>query len=635
MKFTRAIQLTLVSIFTLATVGCNSSKYKNYDEQINELNKLMSTNDINVSSSFQVNNKITPLVNLYSDEEKIIQAYKDSDRSFREVFLKDSYILEGHGFAVFTGLNNESLFPEETGNVDMRDFIVEIDKNSNSDLLITKINYKRMATLSKIDIESGELYDIYQRLNVDLEKLPFYVYYKDGCVSGFSIVLDEYTKTSLSSGFVCRIDYEVFGYGDRLIKQSIDIEQYKKIDMQTMLIVQKDVANYYNQKPSLIFQTYGNFFINGPKDDDVIGRFGFIDNEENMLDITFKETSYNEETQECTYFFAGKAFVITIRTLNVLNELDTLEMVINHNHEDSIIYDYARARIVMASENKIKIIDYSSLNVIKEYDVEGEILNIINHSDVYHIMTLTEGTVSEYVKDTSCKGNIYIINTTSLDILDVIQVNTCPFNTTIDNRGNIIISPASGQNVKLYIFDINEKTLSTLKGYSVWSKCYLDYNSDEDFVIAKSPDGRCVTFHYEDGQYVARLNDLSKYASEGWTVYLKYGSYLVSYGNIIDASDWRDLKTTELIRTVDRFATIFCDNNCVYILNECIEDHQIIENTSSLIRISFKDGEITQDIINISLNYKDISFGLIKDDLVYLYDYKNQEFHIFDISNVL
>lgn len=306
MKLARALQLSLVSTFALATASCTFINEFKYGSQINELNTVMNTQKISFSVGVQLNDDSEIILNTYSDGEKIIQT-SPLTRSVREIFYKDAYLLEGNGFKVLIGANNESLITNKDGNLNMRDYITSVSKESTSDLLITTINYEKMASVLGIELDTSD----FSVLGVDSKKVPFHITYQNGIITGFAFVFDDYVNALNPIYHTYRTFYTIYGYGKYLNEEKIDLSKYTKVDMETLLVVQRDIQLYIEHKPGLSFSPL-NRYMSVPNPEDVIGVLYFRDNGDTVCTITFGETIYNEERQECTYYYAGRAFYLQL-----------------------------------------------------------------------------------------------------------------------------------------------------------------------------------------------------------------------------------------------------------------------------------------------------------------------------------
>ena len=127
--------------------------------------------------------------------------------------------------------------------------------------------------------------------------------------------------------------------------------------------------------------------------------------------------------------------------MDYLNCVETIDsnQTIDYKRGNLLRFDYNYKHVVMKmTNNSFSIFDINTLKTAKTYEVEGDIVNILIHEEVYHIMTVTKYDENNR-NDANCEGKIYVISGLTLEIVDTISLNTYPYSTAVDKRGDIII----------------------------------------------------------------------------------------------------------------------------------------------------------------------------------------------------
>lgn len=642
MTIKKIVQLLLVSLFAFGVAGCTIINEAKYGAQINELNTLFNTQRVYFGMSSQMNNEHSDTTTFYADEEKIIQGVV-SYKGFKEIYLKDAYLLEGDKFKVLIGLNNEHLFSDGPGNIDMRNYITKIDSQSTSDILMTTINYKKMASAAKIDLNNSELSELYSILKVDLANLPFYVFYKNGIITKFSIVLDKYAHDIQSSIKTYRINYSVYGYEQNLKTANINIEEYTKVDVDTLLEVQKDIEMYYRSggKQHLVLeQTTPNGFINEPKQDEVVAKLKYNTISGTVVrEVKYKETTYNNDTLEHEYRFAGKTFSVGLRMIKALIEVDRISLALNYKLDNPIAYDSERDRILFKSGNVLKIFNTSNISIENTISVEGDIVNVFNHGSVYHVIATTshpEDFPQKYsYNDEEFESKIYVIDPISFETLEIITIQSFSYATIIDKRNNVIISSGLGSHNPLYLYDSTDKTITKITEKSLdyeYGRCKLIYNSDEDFFIAYHQDlsGGPTFYYFENGKYIRGPKPPECRNISFGDVYFCVNNFLLNSSALFDISDWSNPIEYDVMKNIHASYVIrFRDKDNLYVAG-CArsDDRYFIIN-----KIEIKSGQnprITS--INVKGKIQGFTFGCVKDGRYYLYNNENEAIVVFNPS---
>lgn len=641
MTIKRIVQSLLVSLFALGIAGCTIINEAKYGAQINELNTLFNTQRVYFGMSAQMNNEYSDATTFYADEEKIIQGVA-SYKGFREIYLKDAYLLEGDEFKVLIGLNNDPLFSNGPGNIDMRDYITKIDSQSTSDILMTTINYKKMASAAKIDLNNSELSELYSVLKVDLANLPFYVSYSNGIITNFSIVLDKYAHDIQSSIKKYRINYNVYGYDNNLKTANINIEDYTKVDVDTLLEVQKDIEAYYKSggKQHLVLeQAKPISFINNPKQDEVIAKLKYNSSSGRVVkEVKFKETKYNKNTLEYEYRFAGKTFSVGLQIIKALTEINRISLSLGHGLYAPIAYDCERERILLGRDNNVRVFNTSSLTVESSIDIEGDVVNIFNHRNVYHVIATTnypEDFPEEYnYNDEEFESKIYVIDPASLTIIETITIQSYSFATIVDNRNNIVISSGLGSHNPIYLYNSVDRTIDKITKNTLqyeYGRCKLTYNSDDDFFVVYHQDlssGNPRFYYYENGEYIVHAAPSESINITNGDIYFSIDNYLLDSNSLINIADWSNPIAYNVMSGIHPSSVIrFRDKDNLYIVGASNNDDRYF----IIKKIDIKSSQQPRILsVNVAGSIKGYTFGFVKDDCYYLYNNESKAIIVFD-----
>ena len=611
-------------------------------EALNEVNAFLNTNRIDFTAyliAIEPNLEI-PVYSCYSDDDVIVQTNLQNE-GIQEITTRDKSYIEGDGFKVYKTINNEVLFVNEY--LDYTKYMNSIRYSNDSSTLEFKIDLSKFSSSSCISY--GSMFELSSSYNLDLSNMLFVATFANNKVSALSTAFQAYVD-SLGQFVTLVYAFVVNGYGDTFTKKEIELDGYWQVDDESFDIVKNDIERYiefgngYTVLPAPFYYDTNTEIIDG---DTIVGRIYLSNESEDIIQIKFSDTTFDKNSFQCTYNFLGKDLTFKLNSTNLpfISESETLPFdTINHNSDDAIEFDYDNGYVLLESDEKLVILDIDSLNVVVEFDVEGDIVNIINHDEVYHILTVTEAPIEQKTKkngDRYCKGKIYIINKGTLLLSDEpINVDTYPYYTAIDKRGDIIISPGYGSHSTLYIYKTTQKVMEPISSTSVYCCCYIEYHEDLDMILGNETmiSGRSPYYiYYQDDEY---FFDSQKYFGADrkktgfFRMCLIYKHYYVADTGymIVDFSDWDDPKTLYCQNTgLNYFSKntpiCFASNDTIYIL----KDYN--DQISALIKNSLVDDGIVTYCQFIFKSFSDYSFGFVRDGKIYLYDNTAKEFFIY------
>lgn len=618
----------------------NSSPAFNYDAAYQEIDTFFNSPNNDFIMKLNTAGTMTSLMSFYSDEEVIIQStYNNAD--LKEITTKDKSVLDGDGFKVYLEKDNSKLFKNEK--VDLNQYFKRSAYRSYYKTFEFTMNLKEASAKAGI-LNSEALDELNKQFLIDLENVSFLVEFNTvGKISTLSMVFDEYTEKLYGVNVPLRIVYSVTSYGNDVRKRTVNLDSYLKVDQATYNIVEKDFAykiEYgYGYGFSSNLHSYSDYFINEVPQDEVVA---YLDapSIEDDIEILFKDLVFDKETGKYTYSFAGKTFEMDIKIINgkIVTKKDTTPFdKIAVSEGDKRAFDLDNDRILINSNNKILVFNISSLEVVKEYEIEGQVNEILVHDDVYHITTVTETPSSGYHTDYDNRGIIYVIDKTSLEVIDTIHMETSPDYTVIDKRGDIIVCPGRGQFCPIYIYHPTTKTTEHLCNYDYYfyHGSYLVYNEEKDMLIVNDT---CISsgidpefFFYQNGQYV-HDKERKVFCDVGPSyavVSLYYNGYFVSQSDyLVNVKTWFEPVCTKYIDGVLSNSFTRCmsfpgDNN-IYIMREDRNQNAFF------VKVDTESGDTSLYFTNEKA--ENFTFGFVKDHLVHLYDNTNKSLVTFDLN---
>lgn len=578
-----------------------------------------------------------PIADYYVDEDIIVQTDLQND-GIQEITTRDKSFIEGDGFKVYKTANNEKLFENEY--IDYTNYMNSIVLSNNSLALEFRINLMKLPSNSLFSYESmSELSTTY---GLNLKDMLFVASFKDGKVSALSTAFQGYFE-SLHSNVTLIYAFVVKGYEQSLVKREIDLSGYLEVDNTTFFAVSNDIK-YFLKNGTGYFANNNNKCLclydaknEAIFDNEIVGYLYLDGDSSTTISVKSSETVYDKDNKQCIYDFAGKEFVFAIDPIPVIPLTKSAELSfdkVDHNYDGAICFDYENNRIILESHGKICILNNETFEIIKEFTVEGEIANIINHKDVYHVMTATE--VPDDIYDNNSKGSIYVIDKNALTITEL-KIGVFPYNTIIDKRGNIFIAPGWGQHNYYYLYDIETGTTKIVNGNYPCSPCgYLKYNETEDYVITNethtyggiSP----YYFYFQDGEYRCERKRLKEHEDTSFgNIYFEYQNFIVAeeLDAIVDISDFENPNRMYYFKwkyEASKPIICFANDNTIYIL---IGDSY---GNTILIKNDIIDGEMVSTNYYIQESVYNFGFGLVKDGKIYLFNDLNKSFSIYNID---
>ena len=669
----KSIKRALLIIPVLISIAsCNNkmsltASFENYAMELKELNSLLSTNRIGYSLELQVNNNRQKPLTFYSDEEKIINttyaiAGLSKEMTIEEILTPNDYFLSGDGFNVHVFSDNRELFNHNLyTSFDIRDYIVKIDNKLSTDSCF--VFYINKNKIDEIIPDYGVIDDIDAALKeygVKIKNVCFYAYFENGNISTLSMVFDEeFDKASSRTGNQVRLNYVFNGYGDNLTTlPPIETNLYLSVTPQIFNMIIEDINTVIERGQGFMFdsQVWRKTYVNELPLDECVGVLSLYNHPEYDKTIYFRDLTFDDSVNKWQFTFVGKVFEVQLNYFECtfIQPSNSIEANLNITKDSVVQEDYENRRLLFNTPaNNLRIMDTDFFSLIKEIEVEGDIVNIVNHKDVYHVMTVTKYAGYKQYKDSDCAGNIYVIDKKQLEILDRYFVNTYPYNSIIDKRGNIVVSPGFGQHVSLYQYKVSERKLVKFKAERDMNyECdYLEYNADLDIVISNHQKlfggVRPLCFVYRDGNYVfdhiitcESEGDNNGFTSFGW-IYVSCNNLFVTQdgGRIVHVNDnWESCiyKTGcsnmyySFLYQNKPFEFGFHDEEYVYAYGKIREynDYGFAGALIGKYRYINNNIEGTTYYYNVNVVPKYV-FGLVKENSIYLYNPDLDSFDIF------
>ena len=619
-------------------IGCANSKQLNKQSAVKEVNNFFNSQYSDYAADLTITGAgTTRLGRFYNDEDKVINTYQSN---VNEVKTKEYSYIQGYGFKCYIEDDNSKLFVPTTY-FDYAKYISEAEYSKDDSRLKFEMDFDKMSAVSGIFGESS-LTDALNELGVVLKKVPFEAYFnQDKKLYSLSMLISDMYKEYSLLGITIRLRFTVVQYGKDFKKEEFKTDDYQKVDYYDYDIIEHSIAECMQGEKGLFFdeEYFREPFRNEIPQDTVVGHVCL--NSINLKEpIYFKDLTYNEKGSYYYFFYATRQFkwVPPVPTVTYLKRSNTITPTseIKHDVKDALVEDYDNQRILLESDNKVIVLDYS-LNIIKEYEVEGEIMRILCHDDVYHITTVTESPDSSWYNDYDCYGNIYVIDKTSLEIKEsIIHINCCPCYTIVDKRGDILITPGCGQGSLVSIYRSNEKKLERLEitGYLPGDKCevgkeyYLAYYKDQDLVVMASilsTGGHPYFIDYKDGQYTCRYYwDYKGEQLQFEYLVLAYKDYLVTPWKLVDVSDWNNpiTKRTDDQKIAHRRTEVaFAHNDYVYWLQGDYDENAYLQT------VELKDDKQKMYQYMLEDKYSDFTFGFSTDSAFYMFNNKENAFY--------
>lgn len=655
-------KLLTVLILALPVVSCSKEDNSKFTEKkaLNELDNFFNADYGAFDLDLVLQGKITRLISFYNDDEKVIQTYpsNESGYSIKEIATKDKAYFKGPNLQVCTDKDNSELFVPNTY-VDYKKLIKKTEFVGESRLLKFRMNLKDV-TNSALNNETAmeSLEETMKTLGVefDLTNVPFEAYYSDKGLSTLSMVFDDFFKGHYGTlgSIKMSFKYRNISYGENLEKKEFDFSNFTSVANTYYELAVLAETDQYSGGTGLQFYSYSpdEPFKDQVPSDFLVGRLE-IRAASFSRAIYFRDLTYNEITRMYEFKFLGKKFSwnekIEIAKSRVRESILACDLSYELNGYDfpfnpAYIQDYDNNRILLQSKDTVKVFDINTLNVVKEYKVEGTINRIMCHKDVYHITTTTVLAESSTYDDYECYGNIYVIDKNDLDVkATYTDLNCSPYYTVIDKRGDIAISPSCGQGSWMAIYHSSTNTLERLEkpaalgGFGeLYKQCYLTYVEEDDTIMGVETHlsgAKPYFFVYQNGKYIFR--DHREYKGDtlpSGEVLLSYKGVLAYKNKIVDVNDWENPNSMNNwgeigSYTYDSLKVAFADGNHIYwVQSRGSSNHTLIV----VYNLETKTFEEQRYIFDES--YKNISFGFIREGKFYLFDSALKQFNIYSVN---
>ena len=634
-------KLLLVICSILAITGCKQDNLINkYNKEIVEFESFLNAHCYQENAKYKVYSDSLdidePIFYKYSDEDKII-VNNSKIEDIKELYSLNHSYIEGNGFKVFKNCNNNYMFEDKSFSV--RNAITSIDSSSTSSLLKIKVNATKLATSLFDVLQNKVIVDGSYKFSIDYSSLNLHIMFEENVVKEVDIVFD-------SNVTFCRVIYSNIVYGDVLTKKpAINDEEYTEVDDNTFELIKKDIYNYSIGGYGFTIQPYTERlpYLNDemPNENDIVAVFSFL-SEGIKKNILFKETIFNNVDYSCTYVYAGRPFTTSIVHIEVdyLNCVETIDsnQTIDYKRGNLLRFDYNYKHVVMKmTNNSFSIFDINTLKTAKTYEVEGDIVNILIHEEVYHIMTVTKYDENNR-NDANCEGKIYVISGLTLEIVDTISLNTYPYSTAVDKRGDIILSPGCGEYTPIYLIK-NGVMEIIAENYYQYGK-FIDYNKEKDeFVVNDMFVTGAVhpkRFKYNEAtssyEYDSSFNN-NNYTGYG-LVNFSFNHYMMvkKYSELVDVYDWEH-PTTKFsswdIYSRNEVEIFFHEEDAIYLISYCGDRGYYEGSHYKLRKLCLEENrDVVVKEYCVMIDVYQYTFGFVKNSMLYFYNSETNAFSV-------
>lgn len=626
------ISLLLLSV---ALVGCSGNQGNstsidpNNVVSVEELANFLSASKMDVTSKLKIGAVDLPLFNFYADSEKYIYSY-DSYDGVKYINTANKSFIEGDGFFVYKNADNSSDFERDEFNAANYVKKTKINKDGT---LECKFDVKGFSTHSML-FDSKDLNEALGLYGVEMDEVSLKIYFEESKVKSLSI-------NPSSAALNLTLIYDVNGYGDSVQTQTIDDSKYTEVDDLYFQVIENDIDNYlecgegYYVEPvrhSMGFHT--EYYVIG-QEDFVVAKLRLSNNENFESSIYFNDTVYDGLTNTCTYTLCGKEFRIGCDFVPVHSKekQDTSAFSLSYaaSNPESYEHDFENHRVLLDINDRVFVVDTINLKLLKTIQVRGDIVNIIVHKDVYHIVTLTKGAPSAY--EAACAGVIFVVDKKTLNVLEYFDVNTYPYSTAIDNRGDIIVIPGTNGNVPIYVYHKENSNLERISIKDVRGSSYLSYDNENDLFILNdqlsSDNVKPEIYFYRDGCYALDSRIPDDLNTSYGSIEFSYKNYIIAGTKIIDVSDWKYPKVEEIIdsKYAWDYSFSFADGNNIYNVTK-----DPSKGTVVLVKMEINETGLRKTVYAFREVADEFSFGFVRNNLIYLFNNTNQSFYTYNLD---
>ncbi len=643
-KFFLFVPLLLSSCSTNNLSSC--SENNPLAKKAKDVKELFMTSNIDFSTKINNGFAEKDLVSVYSDNEKIIETANEDPLIIKTYTPTLSY-LDGDGFKVRANSSHSFVFTNSKETIHIDDFAANEKSDDSFDFSVPYIDVQKCQTA--LTYEINRHFSKYLK-DIEVEKLLFTVTFDENRIKRLELILDEEIKKIDFRQTYLRYIFKINSYGSNLDKQSmIDTSGFLDVTIDEYNIVAKDLDCVINNHQGFTFYRITDAkYKSELSPDDLVGRLSLLVDEEYDVKLYLKDITYHEDTGLCSYVYIGKEFVFELNVLNsyALEKTGELTANLEIQSDATIFSDVDNDCLLAESNGALKILSLSSLNVLKTLSFEGDIVNIVNYDDFYHVMTVTQTAGPDSYKDTACYGYIYTVSKTSLEIIDSLYLNTYPYNTAVDKRGDIIIVPGYGQHVPLYIYHSQADSFEVLYD-SFFSQAYegdyIEYDEEEDKIIlnhTRLSGGVYPMFlYYIDDHYDYPKSCNTEIHTDFGDVLLKLDNYLICMSSyyqscsLADVHDWKNPTKKYVCNDFEhrpfnaKFA--FRNQNSAFVAGYYKYEYGSAKGYA-VSRLDFGASGIKESFYEIPGETSNYVFGLSRNNQIYLYDYSVDSFSIFD-----
>lgn len=637
----RIIKKTLLTIVLLlsfsscATVG-------NCRKQLDELNHLFTDNKCDVDVRMTTGQKYQEVVGLYLDDSRITIKYPYYNHpSLEETYTKGESLINGDGFKVRIKSNNISLFVDYSVSFDIRDYILNFDKHSNSSLLMMTLDYERITTTIFGSMLSNLVKSAVEGTDISINSVPMYVYFENGVITSIHLAFDDLIFNP--SKVKVRLVFTIKSYGDNLVKDPLNINEYEEVDSQTFNVIKRDINECLEYGHGLMFEAIDKTYAGDVPDDEVVACLYFFNTRQVYRSIRFKETTYNKESNLCKYKFAGRTFTFKIKKSSIEDVKMNFEVKAfesNHDVNDTIFYDNQSNRILLGENNSVRVVNTLSFETEHIISLEDMVARKITKNKGKYYISANKLVDSSTV-DGIYHGAIYIVDEVTFELQKKIDCPFSPDNLAIDPRGNIAIGQGFCQHYYLSIYYQERDEIVEITTTFNYSDAYVDYDEERDAFLTnetKITETRPQFYFYKNGEYYydGSFNSLStnpKLTSFA-TIYCRFSDFLLyretKTVNVVNIKDWTNPISYPLLErsTFSDIVFAFSTTEAMYFLGNV----KYLADYYYLATVTFVNNEPSVSVTYIHGYLSDYSFATKKDDYLYLFSKEKQEFHLFKID---
>lgn len=607
--------------------------------KIEEFNKLLNCNEFTAKIALYINASSQTVEYYYRDNDIIQERIYNSNRLVTTLTTKNSSYISGGGYNICKDADNTALIDEPT--FDVSEYTVEVIDSADSSFLIFNLDFKGI--VENVGFFGSSMDSLLREYGINIDNVYIQAFYDDNNkITELDCVFDDVFHAINPGIIMCRLCFETIKYGDSFRKRTISFDGYHHLDAKTYDTIALSILYFQQAGTPNVLEFVSKFgetvFENRIPEDLLLGYicpYGATEAEA-LKYIYARDTEYTYDITtpyvKCKFSYLDHEFVIQVPikyTTAFINRLD-----------DSYTIDMENNRVLVELNGKCSVIDTNTLETIKEIEVEGEISRIITHKDVYHLIAITEfpeqHQASYYYR---YKSVIYVIDKTTLEIIESIKLNTCAYNTQIDKRGDIIF--ASG-NMTTYINGQSEVSVYNHITKGVKFICtddythYVDYNEEKDtFAIFPLVARFDLSYYKYDSKENYKYQNIDiqniEYVYNVGDVLYQHNGYLItSGGHIINTRN--EKKPFDYDTNMREVQCVFAkgEENVVYMLGRYNYNKHF-----GLAKIDFSFSPHFQiKFYQLEDLFSEYYYCFAKGDNVYCYSLEDGTYHIIDTTKL-